>query len=136
MGSSSSSVACATAAGTNTPPQPIDRHTAERIALGLYNMGQKGKPFQPEYIALDFGASAVSRSGVSKSLYGLVLASKDGRTQDFFKQWKILFSEVCGFDVEASRRQGAESSARLTASVRQAKPAPLFFAVHTYYTRC
>ncbi len=41
-------------------PVEVNRHSAERFLWALFNLGQKGKPFSPEYLADDFGANETS----------------------------------------------------------------------------
>jgi hypothetical protein len=113
-------------------PAVIEIHSAQRFLWALVNMGQKGKPYRARYLAGDFGASsALARQGVA-ALYRILTTSTDLRTQDFFRQWKILFSEVCGFDVEAVGAKVSELGVAYEVG-KDARPAELFFAVHTYY---
>src|SRR6266566_4227687 len=37
-------------------PVEVNRHSAERFLWALFNLGNKGKPFSPEYLAGDFGS--------------------------------------------------------------------------------
>jgi hypothetical protein len=37
-------------------PVEVNKNSTERFLWALYNLGEKGKPFQPEYLAGDFGA--------------------------------------------------------------------------------
>ncbi len=37
-------------------PVEVNKISTERFLWALYNLGVKGKPFQPEYLASDFGA--------------------------------------------------------------------------------
>ena len=47
----------------------VNRYSAERFLWALYNLGQKGKPYQPEYLHGDFGSdSPVAQEGV-RTLY-------------------------------------------------------------------
>ena len=41
-------------------PAEVNRHSAQRFLWALFNLGQKGKPFSPEYLAGDFGANETS----------------------------------------------------------------------------
>jgi hypothetical protein len=41
----------------------------------------------------------VAQEGV-RALYEEILATDNPKAQIFFNQWKILFGEVCGYDVE------------------------------------
>jgi SAM-dependent methyltransferase len=113
-------------------PVAVDRYSAERFLWALYNMGQKGKPFRPDYLAGDFGAqSPLAQAGV-KTLYALVRSTRDPRTRDFFRQWQVLFGEVCGFDVTDSTDRLRPLATTYGVSGKVA-PAELLFSVHTYY---
>ena len=114
----------------------VDRHSAERFLWALFNLGTKGKAFCPEYLALDFGSGSeqsLAATGI-KTLYDAIRAAKSPKAQTFFNQWKILFGEVCGYDVDDPSDKikkladfyGVRSGAKVHA-------AELLFAVHTYY---
>src|SRR5947209_8467520 len=64
-------------------------------------IGQKGKPFSPEYLAGDFGANetSIAISGVH-ALYEAIVTTDHPKARTFFNQWKILFGEVCGYEVD------------------------------------
>ncbi len=113
-------------------PAAVDRYSAERFLWALYNMGQKGKPFRPDYLAGDFGAqSQLAQSGV-QALYEQVRSTRDPRTDDFFRQWQVLFGEVCGFDVTDATDKLRPLATTYGISGKMA-PAELLFSVHTYY---
>lgn len=117
---------------TDQEPLPVDRHSAERFLWALYNLGQKGKPYQPEYLHGDFGSeSPIAQEGV-RSLYEEILHSENPKAQVFFNQWKILFGEVCGYDVE-NLSDKLKKLAEFYVVKGKPQPAPLLFAVHTYY---
>lgn len=85
---------------TDQEPLEINRYSSERFLWALYNLGQKGKPYQPEYLHGDFGSeSPVAQEGV-RALYEEILNTDNPKAEVFFSQWKILFGEVCGYDVE------------------------------------
>jgi SAM-dependent methyltransferase len=95
-------------------------------------LGQKGKPYQPEYLHGDFGSdSPVAQEGV-RALYEEILATENPKAQVFFNQWKILFGEVCGYDVE-NLSDKLKKLAEFYVVKGKPQPAPLLFAVHTYY---
>jgi hypothetical protein len=117
---------------TDQEPLEVNRYSAERFLWALYNLGQKGKPYQPEYLHGDFGAeSEIAREGV-RTLYEQILATDSPRAQDFFNQWKILFGEVCGYDVE-NLSDKLKELADFYVGKGKPQPAQLLFAVHTYY---
>jgi hypothetical protein len=117
---------------TDQEPLEINRYSAERFLWALYNLGQKGKPYQPEYLHGDFGSeSSVAQEGV-RALYEEILATDNPKAEVFFSQWKILFGEVCGYDVE-NLSDKLKKLAEFYVVKGKPQPAPLLFAVHTYY---
>jgi len=117
---------------TDQEPLEVNRYSAERFLWALYNLGQKGRPYQPEYLHGDFGAeSEIARDGV-RTLYEQILATDSPKAQVFFNQWKILFGEVCGYDVE-NLSDKLKKLADFYVGKGKPQPAQLLFAVHTYY---
>jgi len=113
-------------------PAPVDRESTRRFLWALYNLGQKGLPYQPEYLHGDFGSgSDVARVGVL-ALYEEIVETKEPKAQVFFNQWKILFGEVCGYDVENTSEKLSKLAEAYVVKGRP-QPAQLLFAVHTYY---
>jgi len=118
---------------TDQEPLPVDRYSTERFLWALYNLGQKGKPYQPEYLHGDFGSdSPVAQEGV-RTLYEEILGTTNARALVFFDQWKILFGEVCGYDVE-NLSDKLKKLAEFYGVTGKPQPAQLLFAVHTYYS--
>jgi len=116
-------------------PVEVNRVSAERFLWALFNLGHKGKSFSPEYLAGDFGSqggNTVAIGGIH-ALYGAVVATDNPKAQTFFSQWKILFGEVCGYDVDNPSEKIRKLAEFYQVSVRNPKPAELLFAVHTYY---
>jgi len=117
---------------TDQEPLEVNRYSAERFLWALYNLGQKGKPYQPEYLHGDFGSdSPLAQEGI-RALYEEIVATENPKAQVFFSQWKILFGEVCGYDVE-NVSDKLKKLAEFYVGKGKAHPAQLLFAVHTYY---
>ncbi|HEV2708056.1 MAG TPA: N-6 DNA methylase [Pyrinomonadaceae bacterium] len=115
-------------------PIEVNRHSAERFLWALFNLGQKGKPFSPEYLAGDFGADAKLAQDGIRALYESIVATDHPKAQTFFNQWKILFGEVCGYDVDnPSDKVKKLAEFYGVTSRNKVKPAELLFAVHSYY---
>ncbi|MCI0352413.1 MAG: N-6 DNA methylase [Acidobacteriales bacterium] len=113
-------------------PLEINAYSAREFLWALYNLGQKGKPYQPEYLHGDFGSdSVIAQEGV-RVLYHEILETKNPRAQVFFNQWKILFGEVCGYDVE-NLSDKLKKLASFYDVGPKPQPAALLFALHTYY---
>jgi hypothetical protein len=118
---------------TDQEPLEVNRYSTERFLWALYNLGQKGKPYQPEHLNGDFGSGtgSVAQEGV-RALYEEVLVTDIPKAQVFFGQWKILFGEVCGYDVE-NVSDKLKKLADFYLVKGKPQPAQLLFAVHTYY---
>lgn len=119
---------------TDQEPLPVDRNSTVTFLWALYNLGQKGKPYRPEYLNGDFGSESetgLARLGV-ETLYDEILKTENPKAQVFFNQWKILFGEVCGYDVE-NLSDKLKKLAEFYVVKGKPQPAPLLFAVHTYY---
>lgn len=117
---------------TDQEPLPVDRYSAERFLWALYNLGQKGKPYQPEYLHGDFGSDSQTAQEGVRALYQEILTTANPKAQVFFNQWKILFGEVCGYDVE-NLSDKLKKLAEFYGVKGKTQPAQLLFAVHTYY---
>ncbi len=117
---------------TDEEPLEVNRHSTETFLWGLYNLGQKGKPYQPEYLHGDFGSdSLIAQEGV-RTLYDEILKTENPKAQVFFNQWKILFGEVCGYDVE-NLSDKLKKLAEFYGVKGKPHPGQLLFALHTYY---
>lgn len=113
-------------------PRPVTKHTIERLLRALVSLGAQGKAFIPDNLAADFGAdSEIAQKGV-RELYQQITQTTDPRAQTFFNQWKILFGEVCGYDVEG-RSTKVEKLAEQYEIPRSTQAAELLFSVHSYY---
>jgi hypothetical protein len=116
-------------------PVEVNRYSAERFLWALFNLGNKGKPFSSEYLAGDFGSeggNTVAISGIH-ALYDAIVTTDNPKAQTFFSQWKILFGEVCGYDVHKPSDKIKKLAAFYQLDVKNLKPAEMLFAVHTYY---
>jgi hypothetical protein len=115
-------------------PAEVNRYSAERFLWALFNLGQKGKPFSPDYLAGDFGANEASIAvpGVH-ALYEAIRATDNPKGQTFFKQWKILFGEVCGYDVDNPSDKVKKLADSYGVALKGLRPAELLFALHSYY---
>jgi len=120
-------------------PQALSTRVVERVLRYLVGLGTAGKPFQPDYLAGDFGAESerkLARDGIG-TLYARVREIEQ-RPDDFpkgkvlFDQWRILFGEVCGYDVNKLSPKIKEL-ADFYGVHKNPNAAALLFAVHSYY---
>lgn len=114
-------------------PVEVTKHSSERFLWALFNMGTRGKPYSPDYLAQDFGADAlVAQEGV-RTLYSAITSTNHPKARTFFSQWKILFGEVCGYDVDTPSKKIKTLATSYGIRQTGVKPAELLFAIHTYY---
>ncbi len=115
-------------------PVEVNKHSAERFLWALFNLGTKGKRFEPDYLAGDFGSAegSVASAGI-KVLYDAIRATDNPKATTFFSQWKILFGEVCGYDVDNPSDKIKKLADSYGVPAKGVKPAEMLFAVHTYY---
>lgn len=68
-------------------PVEVNRHSATRFLWALLNLGQKGKPFSPEHLAGDFGATegSVATAGI-RALYEAISTTDNPKARTFFHQ--------------------------------------------------
>ena len=114
-------------------PVEVNRYSTERFLWALFNLGTKGKPFSPEYLAGDFGSEGKLAQDGIHALYEAIVTTDHPKARTFFNQWKILFSEVCGYDVENPSDKIKKLADFYGVPAKGLKPAELLFAVHSYY---
>jgi len=112
-------------------PQPVTSHTVERLLRAIVSLGARGLSFTPENLAAHFGSeSKTAREGVRR-ISEVIHETNNRKAQDFFRQWQILFGEVCGYDIHGQNAKVCKLAAHYL--VADPNPAELLFAVHTYY---
>ena len=114
-------------------PEELNEQTAEQFIWALYNLGLSGKPFRPDQLAKDFGSAAGTTKNLIQVLYRSLTRSKSAKTQVLFKQWKILFGEVCGYDVSSTSKKITKLAEAYEVNPRTLRSAELIFCVHTYF---
>lgn len=112
-------------------PQPVTANTMKRLLRAVVSLGARGHSFTPANLTRDFGASSAAALQGIAEIYRVIAATKNPKAKIFFQQWKILFGEVCGYDVEGGSAKVKKLADHY--AVKDAKPAELLFSVHTYY---
>jgi len=112
---------------------PVTQYSAEKFLWALFNLGTKGKPFTPTELARDFGADAPFARSAVKGLYETLLTAEHPKALILFNQWKILFGEVCGYDVDTPSEKIKRLAESYEIPTKGLKAANLLFSLHTYY---
>ncbi len=117
---------------TGEEPVEISRWSGRRFLFALLNLGSRGLALTPEYLADDFGSTSDrAAKGVAAFAEAITDHGEEPRVRTFFQQWKILFGEVCGYDLTDPRGQLrvlCEAFGR-----KRDEPIYVLFALHTYY---
>ncbi len=112
-------------------PQPVTAHTVQRLLRAIVSVGARGLSFTPKNLSDYFGSESPSAQKGVRLIHDLIRTTNSPKAQTFFRQWQILFGEVCGYDIH-----GRSHKVRALAdhySIPGPRPAQLLFAVHTYY---
>ena len=112
-------------------PQHATPHTVERLLRALVSLGAKGKSFTPDNLVSDFGAESNVAELNIKGIYQIITQTESKKALTFFDQWKILFGEVCGYDVQSINEKINTLAKHY--GISQPKPAELLFSVYSYF---
>jgi len=112
-------------------PQPVTPHTVQRLLRAIVSLGARGLSFTPENLAAYFGSESTSAQEGVRLIHDLIHETDSPKAQTFFRQWQILFGEVCGYDIHGQSAKVNKLADHY--HVPDPNPAELLFAVHTYY---
>ena len=112
-------------------PTPVTPHTVQRLLRALVSLGARGLSFTPENLTANFGAEGQSAQQGIRLMHDLIRTTDSPKARTFFRQWQILFGEVCGYDIHGRKDKVRELADHY--QVPDPHPAELLFAVHTYY---
>ncbi len=122
-----------------SPARARSVYVVEDFLRKLSSLGVAGKPFLAEYLAGDFGAESerrLARDGIA-TLYARIRdvekkADEYPKAKVLFEQWKILFGEVCGYDIKNPSSK-IKQLGEFYGVKKDPNAAALLFAVHSYY---
>lgn len=112
-------------------PQPVTAYSVMRLLRAIVSLGARGLSLTPKNLAERFGSDGESARKGIRLIHDLIHETQNPKAQIFFRQWQILFGEVCGYDIHGRNPKIAKLAEHY--GVREADPAELLFAVHTYY---
>jgi hypothetical protein len=112
-------------------PAPITPFTVERLLRALVSLGAQGYSFSPTQLASHFGSGSHIAQQSVHQLYATLTTTQDKKSKVFFAQWKILFGEVCGVDLDKNNDNFKTLAKHY--GFETAKPAELLFCIHTFY---
>jgi SAM-dependent methyltransferase len=117
---------------------PVDTSPAsvERFLRLLFALAQ-GAALVPENLIEDFGPKTLRAQRAARALYAALHRRKHRLVEKLFDQWRTFFSEVTDYKEWAERLESKDEFRSFVRGMgldpKYAKPAEVFFAVHTYY---
>lgn len=122
-----------------SPARGRSVHVVEDFLRKLSSLGVAGKPFLADYLAGDFGAESerkLAREGIERLYWRIREVEKKPddypKAKVLFDQWRILFGEVCGYDIKSPSSK-IKQLGEFYGVKKDPNPAALLFAVHSYY---
>ena len=122
-----------------SPARERSVYVVEDFLRKLSSLGVAGKPFLADYLAGDFGAESarkLAREGIEKLYWRIRDIEKkpeeSPKAKVLFDQWRILFGEVCGYDIKSPSSK-IKQLGDFYGVKKDPNPAALLFAVHSYY---
>lgn len=113
-------------------PAEVSRWSTRRFLWALFNLGTRGFALTPQAVAEDFGSeSGQAQQGVRALAEALAAAAPNRKVATFFQQWRILFGEVCGYNLRDPKKRVRELASYYLGS--DERPLDALFALHTYY---
>ncbi len=113
-------------------PAPVSQYTIERVLRAFVSVGASGQSFIPENLSKDFGQESVATKKGIQAFYRAITGATNSKVTTFFGEWKILFGEVCGYDVEGKNEKLSKLGEFYEVHGHVA-PAEILFSVHTFY---
>ena len=114
------------------PPADVDPKSVAHLLFCLNSL--QGKALLPENLAEDFRPDPDGPSGQCvRALYHALDQSKSPKVDALFRQWKLLFSEVCGYELGSPKLDAAALGQSYGVPRKRPDPERLFFCVHSYY---
>lgn len=117
-------------------PVPLTDYTVSRYLWALFSLGTgKSKPFTANELTLSFGAkSNIAKNGI-KTLYFTLINNPTPKSETFFKHWKILFGQVCGYEFSLRDEIIRELvNVYDLNGIKDINSARILFSIHTYYS--
>ena len=112
-------------------PEEFSPAVVNRLLRAIISVGARGSSYTPQTLIRDFGSSSPTALKGIRLLYDAINNTASERALTFFRQWQLLFGEVCGYNLSSTNEKIKKLGE--TYGIVSAKAGPLLFAVHTYY---
>jgi hypothetical protein len=116
-------------------PRKVTARTTELFLEYLAALAVE-KPLTGENLIADFGIGTDIATAVVPAFYDLAAGKMEARAEAIFGQWAENFSEACDYEkgiAHAKRTVLQKAADSFGIPVKEPRPLPLFFAIHTYF---
>jgi len=114
------------------PPRDVDASSVAHLLFCLKSL--QGKALLPDNLVEDFGADPDKSAGQCvRALYRASEESNSPKVDALFAQWRLLFSEVCGYDLQSQKLDVEALAQNYGVFAKRPDVGRLFFCVHSYY---
>jgi hypothetical protein len=113
-------------------PLEVDQASVAHLLFCLKSL--QAKALLPDNLVQDFGAHPDKTAGQCvRALYCALQGSSKPKVQALFAQWRLLFSEVCGYELDSPRLDVRALADSYGVDSKRVSGERLFFCVHSYY---
>lgn len=121
--------------GKVTVSEPVDTNPSvvEKFLRALVASGAIGRSLTPENLAEDFGGDTAVANFAISNLYDSLSATEENKVKTFYKQWKLLFSQVGGLNDTIKAAKFKDLGKYYDINEDDIDYSILIFSIHTYY---
>ena len=114
---------------------PVDTNSSvvEKLLRALVASGAIGRSLTPDNLAEDFGGDTAVANFAISNLYDSLSATEENKVKTFFKQWKLLFSQVGGLNDTIKAAKFKDLGKYYDINKDEIDYSILIFSIHTYY---
>ena len=114
------------------PPREVDQASVAHLLFCLKSL--QAKALLPDNLLEDFGADPDKTAGhCVRALYRTLQDSSNPKVQALYAQWRLLFSEVCGYELDSPKLDVRALADSYGVRAKRLSAEHLFFCVHSYY---
>jgi len=115
-----------------SPATEVGRESIAQLLFCLNSL--QGKALVPQNLVDDFGAHPDKTAGrCVRALYQALRHSQNRKVLAIFSQWRLLFSEVCGYELDSPTIDLTALAKSYGVTDDPIQVDNLFFCIHSYY---
>ncbi len=115
--------------------EPVNTNSSvvEKLLRALVASGAIGRSLTPDNLAEDFGGDTAVANFAISNLYDSLSATEENKVKTFYKQWRLLFSQVGGLNDTIKAAKFKNLGKYYDINKDEIDYSILIFSIHTYY---